>query len=403
MTKRRILVLTSTFPRWKSDTEPGFVFELSKNLVRNGYSVDVIAPHAPGAKHFEELEGLRVYRYQYFFERFQGLSYQGGISANLKSNKLNYLLIPFFFIFQFFTIINRVKNDDYDLIHAHWLIPQAFMAVLASKYIPDFNTPILCTSHGADLYTLNSFFLKRVKKWVAKYCVHVCVVSNAMKNFIEKSGIKNKDVSVLSMGVDLKNIFIPSKEIKRIDNRLIFVGRFVDKKGIPVLIKALSKVVLLNPDVELLLVGDGPLRQEISAMVMSYGLEKNISFYGSEIKEKLPKLYSSASIAVVPSIIDKSGDTEGLGLVTIEAMGCECVVVASELEPIKEVIEDQITGILFQPGNSEQLSQCLIDLLNNKNKRESISKEGRKKSKQLYDWENITIDYCKLMESLFLK
>lgn len=396
----KVLVLTSTFPRWLSDTEPNFVFELSKNLVKNGFFVDVIAPHALGAKSYEEIEGLKIYRYQYFLSRFQTLAYNGGIPANLSSNKLNYLLVPFFFFFQFISIVKRLRKEKYDLIHAHWLIPQTFIAVLVTKYISNINIPILCTSHGADLYRFNSPLMNKIKRWVAKSCFHMCVVSKAMKSYCLTNNIRDEGVSVLSMGVDIENLFIPISSVKRMPNRLIFVGRFVHKKGISVLIEALRIIVKTILDVELLLVGDGPLYDEITEMIENKGLKNNVKFYGSEINKKLPELYSSASIAVVPSIVDQTGDTEGLGLVTIEAMGCECAVVASSLEPIKEVIENEKTGILFPPGDSEQLAKCVIELLNNHEKRSLIAKQGRKKSKQKYDWQIITRKYYDLISAM---
>ena len=63
---KRILVLTSTFPRWNNDTEPSFVYELSQRLANADYSIDVLAPHAQGAKTIETMKSITVYRYRYF-------------------------------------------------------------------------------------------------------------------------------------------------------------------------------------------------------------------------------------------------------------------------------------------------------------------------------------------------
>ena len=80
----RILVTASTFPRWQGDTEPPFVFELCRRLQKRGVDIDIIAPHAPGAKAMEVMDGINVYRYRYGPERLEVLAYQGGILANLK-------------------------------------------------------------------------------------------------------------------------------------------------------------------------------------------------------------------------------------------------------------------------------------------------------------------------------
>src|SRR4051812_924330 len=95
--KKKVLVLASTFPRWKNDTTPPFVFELEKRLIKD-FDINVIAPHYPGAKKYEVIENLKIYRFQYFWPaKFQKLCYDGGILPNLKKNKFLY--------FQAFTLV----------------------------------------------------------------------------------------------------------------------------------------------------------------------------------------------------------------------------------------------------------------------------------------------------------
>src|SRR5438034_378137 len=89
--KKKILVLASTFPRWENDTTPPFVFELEKRLAHD-FDIFVLAPHFPGAKKQEKMEGVSVTRFQYFWPaRYQKLCYGGGILPNIKKN--TFLLI----------------------------------------------------------------------------------------------------------------------------------------------------------------------------------------------------------------------------------------------------------------------------------------------------------------------
>jgi len=101
MQKPRLLVLTSTFPRWPGDKEPPFVYELSKRLTTD-YEVHVLAPHAPGAALEEQYDNLQITRFRYCFERYQTLTYGGGILANLKQRRWRYLLIPLFLFWHYF-------------------------------------------------------------------------------------------------------------------------------------------------------------------------------------------------------------------------------------------------------------------------------------------------------------
>ncbi len=150
----------------------------------------------------------------------------------------------------------------------------------------------------------------------------------------------------------------------------------------------------------MILIGDGPLLDEIKFKISNLKLNENIKIFGGITNIKLPELYSTATIAVVPSIIDPQGDREGLGLVTIEALGCGCAVIASALEPIKEVIEHGKSGLLFKPGDSEELAGYMINLLTDKVRSQQLSSEGRKKMVETFDWELITEKYCQLIHKV---
>lgn len=381
MTERipRILVVTSTFPRWKDDTEPSFVLDLCTYLHGRGMEIDVLAPHAPRAEKHEILNGINVYRYQYFFKGLQRLAYAGGILANLKKSPLTLLLVPFLLLFQAAALFRRLRSTDYQLIHAHWLVPQGFICAVVNCLRGKRAPALICTSHGGDLYALDSFLFRMIRKWTIKKCALVCVVSNAMKQTLVGQGIPSEKIRVLPMGIDLVNEFKPVPGVIRNSNRLIFVGRLVEKKGVNCLLDALARVVRSNPEASLLIVGDGPLRPALEAQTVNLGLSAQVSFYGSCRHDKLPALYSSAAIAVLPST-----DQEGLGLVAIEAMGCECAVIASSLEGIRDVV-DADTGVLVAPGEVTELAVKICFLLNNHEQRLQLSKQGQAKAVSTFD------------------
>lgn len=399
----RILVVTSTFPRYQNDTEPAFVLDLCRYLKKYGYTIDVIAPHAEGTRKKEIINGISIFRYRYFFPSFEKLAYSGGILANLKKNRLNYLLIPFFILFQFAAICLHLQKYKYNLIHAHWLIPQGFLCILAKYIIFKKNIPVICTSHGGDLYGIQSPLLNYLKKWIMTKSDHVCVVSKAMKNVCTKMGINKDKLSVMSMGVDLKERFTPVPEITRRLNRLIFVGRFVEKKGIVNLLQAFTLVTQQKPEVELYLVGGGTLRDYLEERTYQLGINEKVFFYGSVTQEELPSLYSSSTIAVIPSIIEDSGDQEGLGLVIIEAMGCGCAVIASSLDAIKDVVIDNVNGLLVVPGEINELAKKILYLLDNEKSRKNLAKNARDSVVKKYSWEHCAKKYDDLFNSLLKK
>ena len=112
----KVLILATTFPRWEGDREPAFVFELSRQLAKN-VSLWVLVPGAPGAKPYEEIDGVRIIRFPYFFpQSIQTLCYDGGILPKLKSNWLARLQLPFFLATQFLFLCTTAHRNKINFI-----------------------------------------------------------------------------------------------------------------------------------------------------------------------------------------------------------------------------------------------------------------------------------------------
>ena len=136
---KTVLVLTSTFPRWKGDTTPSFVFELSNRLANKNRKMIVLAPGAPNASKKEKIENLEIHRFQYFpLPKLQKLAYGAGIIPNAKSSFLAKMQVPSFLASEFLSAKRLVNKYKPDILHAHWLIPQGILAVFLKKKYPRF-------------------------------------------------------------------------------------------------------------------------------------------------------------------------------------------------------------------------------------------------------------------------
>lgn len=393
--RKRILVLTSTFPRWEGDREPPFVFELSRRL-KTHFDIMVLAPHATGAKRTETFENIEVHRFRYFFCGWQRLAYEGGILANLKKNRLNYLLIPFFMVAESLSILRLLKSFKVDVIHAHWLIPQGIVA-LGALMFSNQRPAVVCTSHGGDLYGLSGKLLTQIKRWVIRKTDKLTVVSHAMKDYaMTLSG--RSDISVISMGVDLTGRFVPASEENRSANELLYVGRLVEKKGVRYLILAMPDILKEHPQAKLTIAGDGPEKKELQELARRLGIDMQVNFLGSVDNAALPKLYQRTGVFVVPSVMARGGDQEGLGLVIVEALGCACAVIASDLPAIKDVVIDGVTGLVCRQKDSADLAQKILHLLNNPGLREQLGNQGRDYVAERFDWEIVAHRYAALLE-----
>ena len=391
-----ILVLTSTYPRWQGDTEPAFVHFLCKQLTSK-YKVIVLAPHYPGSIQKETMDGVLVYRYRYFFEFLEVLAYDGGIIENLKGNALKWLLVPFFVVSQFLHLVILARKYRVKLIHAHWVIPQGLLAILSRKLrlVPN-NVRILCTSHGGDLFSLQGGLLQSLKRFTFRNSDHTTVVSTAMRDRLVAMGCKTDNVSIQPMGVDLNRQFIPDTDtIKTRD--IIYVGRLVEKKGVSTLIEAIKLLNNDHPAVKVTIVGDGPEMAALGQQCRELGVENQVEFAGSIPNERVPEFYQSAKIAVVPSIIATDGDQEGLGLVAVEALGCGCATIVSDLPALSDVVTDGENGLVFTAGDAVTLQQRISSVLTDESLYNRLVCRGRQSVIDKFDWQPVGIRY---METL---
>ena len=390
--RKRLLVLTSTFPRWKDDTEPPFVYELCLRLKKR-YDIHVLAPHYPGAALEEQLAGLRVTRFRYFFAHWERLAYQGGISDNLKQNSLLYGQVPLFFLAEFFALIRLLRRQRFDLIHAHWLIPQGLTGLLIHRFLKS-APPLLCTSHGGDLFGLQGTLMNTIKRRILLKADALTVVSRSMHEEVKRLGADHAKVHVIPMGTDLKNRFVPPEK-RQNNGSLLFVGRLVEKKGLRYLIDALPLILKTHPQTSLRIAGDGPERENLEVKCAELCITDHVLFLGAIKHESLPDLYRISDVVVFPS-----GDREGFGLVLVEALGCECAVVATDIPGARDIIIDGETGFVVPQGSVKQLVDKVNSLLDNPEVGRSVGKEGRQFVVERYDWNIIAERYSALIESL---
>lgn len=396
---KTVLVLASTFPRWKNDTTPPFVLELEKRLAKK-FSIFVLAPHYPGAKKKETMEGLQVLRFQYFWpELWQKLCYDGGILPNLKKNKLLLFEAFTFLLFEFVAAAKLIRREHITLIHAHWIIPQGIIALLLYKL---FRVPYIVTTHGGDIYGLQNGLLMRMKKQVLQNAKTITVVSTAIKDEIHKKISKDLAIEVISMGVDTK-LFHPDKYDKTIKKKydidgpfLLFVGRLAEKKGARYLIEAMPDVIKTFPKAKLLIVGEGTLHPELEALVRELNLSDNIIFTGPIANKDLPQYYATANIFIGPSITTKDGDTEGLGLTFIEASLSGSIPIGTHVGGISDVIKNTKTGFLMEEKNPHQISNIIIRLLRNTTLMKELQQNARNYCLKTFDWGIVQKKYAEV-------
>lgn len=391
----RLLVLASTYPRWAGDHEPGFVHELSKRLT-DSYDVTVLCPHASGAAASERLDGVQVTRYRYAPSRLERLVNDGGIVTNLRRHRWMALLLPGFFLAQFIYTSLFLLRHKPAAIHAHWIIPQALVAVLANR-LTGRHIPILVTSHGADLFALNGGLMRWLKAWTLRHCTQATVVSHAMLEPLQTLGMPAEKITVAPMGVDMAHSYTPDQSVQRTRRKILFVGRLVEKKGLIHLLAAMPQVLAQLPDASLVVVGFGPGQAEAHAMVESLSLQTAVHFLGATPQSQLPGLYRSSALFVAPFVRATSGDEEGLGLVLVEAIACGCPIIAGNVPALVDVLGENNMDMTIDPRDQAALADRIVAVLMDPELAGNRAEGLRRDLGKRLDWSVVADGYSRIL------
>lgn len=385
--KKKLLVTGSTFPRWKGDTEPRFVLDLSEALTEY-YDVTALVPAASGAKDKEVMNGVKVIRYHYFpIHKWETLCYPGAIVPRIKEKKIRVLLVPCLFLSLYIHLFKLLPQ--FDLVHAHWIIPQGIVQSFFKK-------PYIVTGHGGDVTSLNKGILRRLKKRSLKKAGYITVVSNHLKSEVLKLYDTN-DVDVISMGCKTENFgkqFAVPNYFHQGDKKVVlFVGRLAEKKGVTYMIEAMKQI----DNAKLVIVGDGPLREQLEEQAKEQG--DKITFLGSKTHDQLKVIYASADIFAAPSITAKDGDMEGVPTAIMEAMASGLPVVASASGGISELIEDSRNGVLVKEKDVIGIKHSINKLLRDSQMYRNISEQALITAKQ-HDYRNLGKKYADILDDI---
>ncbi len=404
----KVLVFASSaFPRWPDDPAPAFVYDLSRHLQQRGMEVVALVPHHPGAKRFESASGIRTYRFRYFLPgSLERLCYGAGILPNMKKSFLARLQLPIFAAAEFFSLWKVAKKEKPDIIHAHWILPQGFTAAIVSKIL---GIPVVVTAHAGDVFPLKNFSFRLLSGFSTRSAAAVTVNSSYTRAAVAKIS-KLGNIKVIPMGVDLKLFSSASSSAAAIVRKrygigkngrmLLFVGRLAEKKGVTYLIAAMKAVVKAFPDCRLVVIGEGPEKSSLVQQSRQLGLSNSVIFAGSVQNSALPAFYKAADAFVLPSIVDSMGDTEGLGVVLLEAAAAGCPVVASNIGGIPDVVAHNKTGLLVEQKSPHRLAGAVIKLLGSSSLCKRLSVAARKHVTQCFSWSSVAGSFYSLYHSV---
>ena len=170
------------------------------------------------------------------------------------------------------------------------------------------------------------------------------------------------------------------------------MARLAPEKGHRVLLQAAARLDTAHPDVHYLLLGDGPLRQQLQAQVSECGLHARVHFLG--FRQDIPRLLAASDLAVLPSFV------EGVPAAILEAMASGLPVIATNVGGVREVLIDGAMGRIISPGNADQLAQALQQLLRaGHEQRRAMGRRAQDHVRAHFSLEQITASIFALYEA----
>jgi glycosyltransferase involved in cell wall biosynthesis len=253
--------------------------------------------------------------------------------------------------------VELVRRERIDVIHAHLWKAHIAAAVVGRLTA----TPVLATVHGMHM-TMGDLEAHLVGR------THACMVSEAARAHALAVGAVDARLHVVRNGVD-DDVFRPRTRVPGGPLTVGYVGRLSPEKDPYTFIEAAARVHAKAPGVRFTIVGDGPLRDELTARVHALRLDGVVSFEG--VVEDMPAVYAGLDVLALTS------RHEGTPLVVLEAMACGVPIVATSVGGVPELLSADETGVLVAPGEPAAVAHALLALLDERWRREAMGVAAR--------------------------
>ncbi|MGA2551425.1 MAG: glycosyltransferase [Burkholderiaceae bacterium] len=276
--------------------------------------------------------------------------------------------------------VEQLMREEASVVHVHF----GTDAVELWPTLKRLGLPVFVTLHGYDITIHKSFwesgaagrfqrkYPRRLLQLAQSPQVHFIAVSEAIKSRAIEFGISPNKIRVHYIGVDVAAFSSSGPPMSQRPRKILCIGRLVEKKGMAYLIEAYSRVRAQIPDAELVIVGDGPLREDL--VKLADRLRAPITFAGSLDRVAIKRHLDESRLFCLASVRAESGDAEGFPIVLLEAQAAGVPVVTSAHGGAKEGVIEGVTGLTFPERDVDRLAASLAALLVDEERLERMSK-----------------------------
>ncbi len=384
----KVLFVVTAYPRDEQDVITPWMGETIARLQKSGTEVEVLAPAYKGSAS-QTLNGVKVHRFRYAPAPLETLTHDAPAVDRIKRNPLFGALLPSYVAAGSAAAARIAKEGNVDVVHAFWPIPHGVFAIAAKRAS---NAALVSTFFSSELNwsgPLRKTFAPLIRR-IVKNSDAVTVISTYTGDVLREY-VPGVDSVIIPFGAAAVSRSVPSDAPTRSsadDFELLFIGRLVRRKGIDVLLRTMA---LLNgdPRLHLRIVGGGPEREKLVAEAQRLGVTSRVTFEGVVDSDRVSRLLSSCHALVLPAVVLETGETEGLGVVLIEAMGYGKPVIATSAGGIVDVVADGDTGLLVPPGDATALAGAISRAMDDPQTLALIAQRGTAFAERAFGWDAI--------------
>lgn len=362
------------------------IYNLASKLRELGHSAVIVAPQystnaSPYGKQSEDFE-----------VRFPFSSRRGFVMLTQNRNCIR-------------EVVKADEMFQFDVIHHFHVVPVGIACLLIRRKL---GKPLITSLMGADSYSHEPTTFYRLTRPLAAVVMNssdaVTSPSNDLAQRAYKTGCHRK-IELIPHGVDpvrfdngvmrsKAHVFRKRLGLRDNETVVLTVSRLVPRKNLQTLIFAAPEILRRNPNVKFVIVGDGPEYPKLLALTHKLGVTRSFKFVGRASAEDIPVYYGIADLFVLTSLY------EAFGVVILEAMAASKPVIASNVGPVPEIIQDRATGLLFPPRDSESLAILICRVLEDAQLRIEMGNRAKKFVEAHYAWKHVARLYLDLYEKL---
>ncbi|SEW44470.1 Glycosyltransferase involved in cell wall bisynthesis [Cognatiyoonia koreensis] len=274
-------------------------------------------------------------------------------------------LWQFFYFLEAGVLAQHLRASGVQHLHNHFADSSCTVAMLSAQIS---GIPYSVTMHGPGIFFEPLHW--RIDEKIARASFVACI-----SHFCRSQGMLFSDVAhwdklkIVHCGIDPSKYDVPVE--RSYGKRLLFVGRLDGVKGVPLLLDAVTRLHKIHPELELVVVGDGPARNDLEKQALTLG--QSVRFMGYQSQDAVADILSETDMLVLPSF------AEGVPVVLMEAMAASLPVVTTQVGGISELVENGVSGFICPPGDLNTLTRRIDDLLRDSALCARMGKAGRAK------------------------